>query len=32
VMYSPFSDYWSARIDGYRRVPTPELEAVASLK
>ena len=32
VMYSPFNDYWSARIDGYRRVPTPELEAVASSK
>ena len=32
VMYSPFNDYWSARIDGHRRVPTPELEAVASLK
>ena len=23
VIYSPFSDYWLARIDGFRRVPTP---------
>lgn len=23
VIYSPFSDYWVSRIDGYRRVPLP---------
>jgi cell wall-associated NlpC family hydrolase len=23
VIYSPFSDYWKARIDGFRRVPMP---------
>ena len=23
VIYSPFSDYWMARIDGFRRVPLP---------
>ncbi len=32
VTYSPFNDYWVARIDGYRRVPVIELEAVASVK
>ena len=25
VIYSPFSDYWLARIDGFRRVPLTEL-------
>jgi cell wall-associated NlpC family hydrolase len=25
VIYSPFSDYWLARIDGFRRVPLIEL-------
>jgi cell wall-associated NlpC family hydrolase len=24
VVYSPFSDYWLSRVDGYRRVPLPE--------
>lgn len=24
VVYSPFNDYWLARIDGFRRVPVPE--------
>ena len=24
VVYSPFSDYWVSRIDGFRRVPLPE--------
>ena len=24
VVYSPFNDYWSSRIDGFRRVPMPE--------
>jgi cell wall-associated NlpC family hydrolase len=24
VVYSPFNDYWLARIDGFRRVPQPE--------
>lgn len=24
VIYSPFSDYWESRIDGFRRVPLPE--------
>jgi cell wall-associated NlpC family hydrolase len=24
VVYSPFSDYWLARIDGFRRVPLPQ--------
>ena len=24
VVYSPFSDYWVSRIDGFRRVPVPE--------
>ena len=23
VVYSPFNDYWRARIDGFRRVPLP---------
>ena len=23
VIYSPFSDYWESRIDGFRRVPLP---------
>lgn len=23
VIYSPFSDYWKGRIDGFRRVPVP---------
>lgn len=23
VIYSPFSEYWSSRIDGFRRVPLP---------
>lgn len=23
VVYSPFNDYWKARIDGFRRVPMP---------
>lgn len=25
VVYSPFNDYWLARIDGFRRVPLPVL-------
>ncbi len=24
VVYSPFSDYWLSRLDGFRRVPLPE--------
>ena len=24
VIYSPFSDYWESRIDGFRRVPLPQ--------
>jgi cell wall-associated NlpC family hydrolase len=24
VVYSPFNNYWSSRIDGFRRVPLPE--------
>jgi len=24
VIYSPFTDYWLSRIDGFRRVPMPE--------
>ena len=24
VVYSPFSNYWVSRIDGFRRVPVPE--------
>ncbi|MBA3513384.1 MAG: C40 family peptidase [Pyrinomonadaceae bacterium] len=24
VVYSPFTDYWLSRIDGFRRVPLPE--------
>jgi cell wall-associated NlpC family hydrolase len=24
VVYSPFSEYWVSRIDGFRRVPMPE--------
>lgn len=27
VVYSPFNDYWLARIDGFRRVPVTELSA-----
>lgn len=27
VIYSPFSDYWVSRIDGFRRVPLPEQSA-----
>jgi hypothetical protein len=23
VVYSPFSDYWLSRVDGFRKVPTP---------
>ena len=23
VVYSPFNDYWSSRVDGFRRVPMP---------
>lgn len=27
VVYSPFNDYWLARIDGFRRVPLPATPA-----
>ena len=30
VMYSPFSDYWLARLDGFRSVPAIALEQVAT--
>lgn len=29
VVYSPFSEYWVSRIDGFRRVPLPAELAVA---
>ena len=29
VIYSPFSEYWLARIDGFRRVPLEGLQPVA---
>ena len=29
VIYSPFSEYWVSRIDGFRRVPLPAQLAVA---
>ena len=29
VVYSPFSEYWVSRIDGFRRVPLPAQLAVA---
>jgi peptidoglycan endopeptidase LytE len=29
VVYSPFSEYWMSRIDGFRRVPLPAQLAVA---
>jgi peptidoglycan DL-endopeptidase CwlO len=29
VVYSPFNDYWSSRIDGFRRVPLTELKTIA---
>ena len=29
VIYSPFSDYWVSRIDGFRRVPMPAQMAAA---
>lgn len=32
VTYSPFNDYWTARIDGYRRMPAGESPTVASLR
>ncbi len=28
VVYSPFSEYWVSRIDGFRRVPMPEQVAI----
>ena len=28
VVYSPFSDYWRSRIDGFRRVPLTEMPVV----
>ena len=30
VIYSPFSEYWLARIDGFRRVPLEGLQPIAS--
>jgi cell wall-associated NlpC family hydrolase len=30
VIYSPFSDYWLSRIDGFRRVPVPAAAASAA--
>ena len=32
VMYSPFNDYWLARIDGFRRVPLNGLQMTAPEK
>ena len=32
VTYSPFNDYWTARIDGYRRMPAGDSPTVASLR
>ena len=32
VTYSLFNDYWTARIDGYRRTPAGESPTVASLR
>jgi cell wall-associated NlpC family hydrolase len=29
VVYSPFNDYWLARIDGFRRVPVPPSQQVS---
>ena len=29
VVYSPFNDYWSARIDGFRRVPLTQTSSTA---
>ena len=29
VIYSPFSDYWLSRIDGFRRVPLEGLQPIA---
>ena len=32
VVYSPFNEYWSARIVGFRRVPTTQTELIAAVK
>jgi len=32
VMYSPFNEYWLARIDGFRRVPPDVLTPAAAVK
>lgn len=32
VIYSPFSDYWLSRIDGFRRVPLEGIQTLASEK
>lgn len=32
VMYSPFNDYWLARIDGFRRVPVETLLANSAVQ
>jgi len=32
VIYSPFNDYWLARIDGFRRVPMTELKLPAQIE
>jgi len=32
VIYSPFNDYWLARIDGFRRVPMTELKLPTQLE
>ena len=32
VMYSPFNDYWRARIDGFRRVPQDLVTPAAAAK
>ena len=31
VVYSPFNEYWLSRIDGFRRVPVPALQALPAL-
>lgn len=30
VVYSPFNDYWSARIDGFRRIPAAAIEVATA--
>jgi len=32
VIYSPFNDYWLARIDGFRRIPMSELRLPAQIE